>query len=51
MPAGRGEGLFLDNLKADKDVTQHLSAPELEKLFDLSYHTKNVDVIFARVFG
>ncbi len=51
MPAWRGEGLFLDNLKADNDVTAHLSAAELESLFDLSYHTKNVDVIFRRVFG
>ncbi len=24
---------------------------ELEALFDLGYHTKNVDVIFDRVFG
>ncbi|PQA86669.1 adenylosuccinate lyase [Hyphococcus luteus] len=51
MPAWRGEGLFLDNLKADKDVAAHLSGAELESLFDLSYHTKNVDVIFKRVFG
>ncbi|MFC2953204.1 adenylosuccinate lyase [Marinicaulis aureus] len=51
MPAWRGEGLFLDNLQADKDVTAHLSAADLESLFDLTYHTKNVDVIFKRVFG
>lgn len=51
MPAWRGEGAFLDNLKADKDVTSRLSADDLERLFDLSYHTKNVDVIFNRVFG
>ena len=51
MPAWRGEGLFLDNLKADKDVTTRLPAADLESLFDLSYHTKNVDVIFRRVFG
>jgi len=51
MPAWRGEGLFLDNLKADKDVTAHLTPDALEKLFDLTYHTKNVDVIFSRVFG
>ncbi|WP_375203007.1 adenylosuccinate lyase [Hyphococcus sp.] len=51
MPAWRGEGLFLDNLKADMDVTTHLSETDLEKLFDLTYHTKNVDVIFKRVFG
>ena len=51
MPAWRGEGLFLDNLKADKDVTDKLPPAELEALFDLDYHTKNVDVIFKRVFG
>ncbi|NHK26597.1 adenylosuccinate lyase [Parvularcula flava] len=51
MPAWRGEGLFLDNLKADKDVTDKLPVDELEALFDLDYHTKNVDVIFKRVFG
>lgn len=51
MPAWRGEGLFFDNLKADSDVTAKLSKNELESLFDLNYHTKNVDVIFERVFG
>ncbi|WP_411818162.1 adenylosuccinate lyase [Hyphococcus sp. DH-69] len=50
MPAWRGEGAFLDNLKADSDVTAKLSAEEIEVLFDLGYHTKNVDVIFDRVF-
>jgi adenylosuccinate lyase len=28
-----------------------LSVAELEALFDLGYHTKHVDTIFARVFG
>ena len=51
MPAWRGEGLFLDNLKSDAEVTRLLSAEELEKLFDLAYHTKHVDTIFARVFN
>ncbi|MCI5043658.1 MAG: adenylosuccinate lyase [Aquisalinus sp.] len=51
MPAWRGEGLFLDNLKADSDVTEHLDETALEALFDLGYHTKHVDTIFARVFG
>jgi len=51
MPAWRGEGLFLDNLKADEDVTGYLDTSALEALFDLGYHTKNVDVIFERVFG
>jgi adenylosuccinate lyase len=51
MPAWRGEGAFLDNLKADGDVTARLTIRNLESLFDHSYHTKNVDVIFQRVFG
>jgi adenylosuccinate lyase len=51
MPVWRGEGQFLDLLKKDKDVAAHLSAAELEALFDLEYHTKHVDTIFDRVFG
>ncbi len=42
---------FLTELKADSDVTAKISAAELEELFDITYHTKNVDVIFKRVFG
>ncbi|MDB5448113.1 MAG: purB, partial [Phenylobacterium sp.] len=49
MKVWRGEGNFLDFLKADPEVT--LSEAELSELFDLGYHFKNVDVIFARVFG
>ncbi len=51
MPAWRGEGAFLDNLKADNDVTAYLSASDLDALFDLGHHTKHVDTIFARVFS
>jgi len=49
MKVWRGEGNFLDFLKADPEVT--LSDAELAELFDLGYHFKNVDVIFGRVFG
>ena len=51
MPVWRGEGEFLALLKADKDVAKALSSAELEALFDLGYHLKHVDTIFARVFG
>ncbi len=51
MRVWRGEGVFLDFLKADPDVTEHLSGAELEALFDLGYHFKHVDTVFARVFG
>ncbi|WP_293678139.1 adenylosuccinate lyase [uncultured Phenylobacterium sp.] len=49
MRVWRGEGNFLDFLKADPEIT--LADAELEDLFDLDYHFKNVDRIFARVFG
>jgi adenylosuccinate lyase len=51
MPVWRGEGDFLTLLKADKEVRAALSEAELESLFDLGYHFKQVDAIFARVFG
>jgi adenylosuccinate lyase len=51
MPAWRGEGNFLDLLKADGEVAAHLAPDALEKLFDEGYHTKHVDTIFRRVFG
>src|SRR4051794_5532035 len=46
-----GELSLLDLLKADPDVSQRLSADELDALFDLDYHFKHVDTIFDRVFG
>ena len=51
MKVWRGEGDFLSFLKADPEVTAKLSAAELAENFDLSYHLKHVDTIFARVFG
>jgi adenylosuccinate lyase len=44
-------GSFLALLKADAEVTRHLPPQKLEQLFDLGYHFKNTDTIFARVFG
>ncbi len=40
---------FLDTLKADSEVTELLSAAELEELFSMEIHTRNVDYIFRRV--
>ena len=42
---------FLTELKADPEVTAAMSIEEIEDKFDLGYHTKHVDTIFARVFG
>jgi adenylosuccinate lyase len=44
-------GSYLDNLKADTNVSAHLSDQELDSLFDLSQHFQHVDTIFKRVFG
>jgi adenylosuccinate lyase len=44
-------GSYLNNLKADTDVSAHLSDQELDSLFDQSQHFQHVDTIFKRVFG
>ena len=46
-----GELSLMELLKADADVTAALSPEEIEARFDLDYHYKHVDTIFARVFG
>ncbi len=42
---------FKTELLADPEVTAALSPAEIEEKFDLGYHTKHVETIFARVFG
>ena len=51
MRVWRGEGAFLDLLKADPEVSAALSPAQLEAVFDDAYHFKHVDTVFARVFG
>jgi len=51
MRTWKGEGGLLDLLKADADVTRALPTAQLESLFDMGYHLKQVDTIFERVFG
>ncbi len=51
MRTWRGEGVFLDFLLADEDVTARLSDYEIKGLFDMEYHLKHVDSIFSRVFS
>ena len=46
-----GQLSLLELLKADPEVSKAISAAELEEKFNLDYHFKAVDVIFARVFG
>jgi len=42
---------FLAELKGDPQVTAKLKPAALDAMFDLGYHMKHVDTIFARVFG
>jgi adenylosuccinate lyase len=42
---------FQAELTADPEVRAALSEAEIAEKFDIGYHTKHVDTIFARVFG
>ncbi len=42
---------FLEELLADAEVRAALSEDAIREKFDIGYHTKHVDTIFARVFG
>jgi adenylosuccinate lyase len=46
-----GELSLLGLLKEDAEVAERLDGAALDRLFDLDYHFKHVDAIFARVFG
>jgi adenylosuccinate lyase len=42
---------FLEELLGDSDVRAALTEDQIRSKFDLEYHTKHVETIFARVFG
>ena len=50
MDVWKGNAAFLNLLKSDREIGEYLSNDDIEELFDLGYHTKQVDKIFARVF-
>ena len=50
MDVWKGNAAFLNLLKSDREIGEYLSNDDIEELFDLSYHTKQLDTIFARVF-
>lgn len=43
--------VFIEELKSDPEVAKNLTHAEIDEIFDMNYHIKNVDVIFNRVFG
>ena len=50
MKVWRGEGTFIDLLDQEPDIRPYLGKSEINQLFDLGYHFKNVDYVFNRVF-
>lgn len=42
---------FKKLIKNDKKIKKYLTDDDIERAFDISYYTKNVDYIFSRVFG
>jgi adenylosuccinate lyase len=51
MAAWSSGGSFQERLKTDPIVAKKMSAKQIDAMFDLGYHTKHVDTLFARVFG
>jgi len=38
-------------INKDADISSHLSAEEIDRVFDLRHYLRNVDKVFSRVFG
>jgi adenylosuccinate lyase len=51
MRVWRGEGAFVELLKADPEVRSRLTDAVLADAFDPAWHFNHVDTIFRRVFG
>ena len=49
MKVWNEEGSFYDLIKADKEISSILSEEEIDDIFDLNYHLKQVETIFKRV--
>ena len=49
MKVWNEEGSFYDLIKADKEISSILSKEEIDDIFDLNYHLKQVETIFKRV--
>jgi hypothetical protein len=47
----KGESLYLQYLLEDEELREKLSETQIRECFNFDYYTKNVDKIFARVFG
>ena len=48
MSAWQGKSSFLDNIVSDKKIIDKIPVNKIKKLFDFSYHTKKINIIFNR---
>jgi len=48
MQSWKNNSSFYKNIISDKKVTNKISVSKIKKLFDFSYHTKKINVIFKR---
>ena len=44
-------GDYVELITKDADISVHLSVEEIARVFDLRHYLRNVDKVFARVFG
>jgi adenylosuccinate lyase len=51
LKVGREGGELKSELLQDKELRRYLSPREIEAIWDVKHHLKNVDTIFRRVFG
>ena len=50
MRSWKTEKSFKELLLSDNDINSFLSKSEIEKIFDINYHYKNLNSIFKKVF-
>ena len=48
MEAWKDNSSFFDKIVTDKKITNKIPVNKLKKLFDFSYHTKKINIIFKR---
>ena len=48
MKSWKENSTFYANIISDKKITKKISVNKLKKLFNFSYHTKKINIIFNR---
>ena len=48
MNSWKQNSSFLSNILSDKKITNKIPVNKIKKLFDFSYHTKKINIIFNR---